>query len=371
MEKKNTLIIIIVLVLVAGFITELFYFGGNFTLNLPFSGGAGTQAPANSTGTAVFNGTIRTYDPVLGIPANTSQAVLDSIRRMPGVKDVRAQADITLIDTETRDDVYPTAMALKGMNITCIAVANIAMPPEIVVETPSGPVNATVASPILQLETEPLVDVDTQVPVAMTAVVSSDGLLLGWYEPQLLATRRSFIAEATVAALSNMTFTYEVPWNGRSSLDLASLEYAHSYGQANTVLFSPPLNVTAILGKRALPYITYIDAGSAEVAPSFTDENSLRADFPETNVTFRPSVLTVTGPGFPGLRGTGGVALNYTPSVRYDYVLLLPQTVGGYDVGSRTFTTSAAAPLEINSTVPLNVTLLALGGKVLSVTPSG
>lgn len=371
MEKKNAWIVIVVLLIVAGFITELFYFGGNFTLELPFSGGPAAQDAGNSTGSAVFNGTIRTYDPVLGIPANTSPAVLESIRRMPGVKGVRVQADIALVDTETRDDVYPIAMALKAMNITCLAVANIAMPPEIVVDTPLGPVNATVASPILQLEAEPLMDVDTQVPVAMTAVVSSDGLLLGWYEPRLLASRRSFIANATVASLSNMTFTYEIPWNQRSGLDLSALEYAHAYRQANTVLFSPPLNVTGIIAKRALPYITYIDASSAEVSPSFRDENSLRADFAETNVTFRPSVLTVTGPEFPGLRGAGGVALNYTPSVRYEYVLILPQAVGGYDIGSRNFTTSTPAPLEVSSTVPLNVTVVALGDRVLSVTPSG
>jgi hypothetical protein len=373
MEKKNnTLIIVLVLLIVAGFITELFYFGGSFTLNLPFLGNQGAETPENATGTAIFNGTIRTYDPVLGITANSSREALDAIRGMPGVKDVRVQADITLIETETRDDVYPTALALKAMNISCIAVANIAMPPEIVVNTPSGPVNATVTNPIIQVETEPLVDVDMEVPVAMTAVVGESGLLIGWYEPRLLAARSSFMADAEVSALANMTFTYEIPWSARNSVDFSSLGAAgYVYRQADTVLFSPPLNVSMIIARRALPYITYIDAGSAEVSPAFGDEAGLRADFPETNVSFRPSVLAVTAPAMPDLRGTGGAALNYTPSASYSYVLALPQSVGGYDIGNMTFVTVVTAPLEVGSTVPLNVTILSIGDKVLSVTPAG
>ena len=122
MERKSIIISILVIALVLGFITELFYFGGSFSL--PFLGG-GITVPQNVTGTTTFNGTIRTYDPVLQIPANVSQSVIGALHNMSGVKDVQVQANDILIDTETRDDVYPIAVALGQMNVSdVLAVAS-------------------------------------------------------------------------------------------------------------------------------------------------------------------------------------------------------------------------------------------------------
>jgi hypothetical protein len=361
MDTKSMIITIVVVAIVVGFMTELFYFGGSYTLDF----GGSLAAAKNVTGTAAFNGTIRTYDPVVGIPVNTSQAVLDQVRKMPGVKDVRVQAGIILVDTETRDDVYPLALALRQMNVSPVTVvANIAIPPELEVATYNGTVTASTLNTrgVVRLETEPFVDAGSEVPVTMTAVLS-EGMLIDYYSARILAERRSVIANATVAELMNTTFTYSIPWEERD-IDAGTLAgYSYDYRKVNTMVFSPELNVTSVFVKKALPYVTFISPASAEVSPDFTNVSAVRGDFPETDVSFPGSTLTVIGKEAPGLA--------MEPStVRYAYVLILPQSAGGYDLGNRTFVIEAQQPLEINSTVPLNVTVVAIGTNVLSVSRS-
>jgi hypothetical protein len=361
-----------VVALVVGFMTELFYFGGSTHFDF---GGKAAAVSANQTGTAEFTGSIRTYDPVLQIPGNTSQSVVQALRTMQGVKDVKVQNDVDLIQTETRDDVYPVAVALRQMNVSDIlSIANIAVPETLTVSTDGGAINASTinVAGIVQVVAEPLVDSGNDVPVSMNVVVR-DGLLIDYYGARILAERKSVAVNATVVEFANATYTYRIPWAGRSGIDRGRLNdsgYSYAYNQVNTFLLSPPLNVTGVLLKKQLAYVTFIDTGSAEAAANFSDEAAVRADFAETNVTFLPSTLTITANADPVLSGPGGAALNYTPSVRYAYVLALPASAGGYDLGNGTsFTTGTSSQLGINSTVPLNVTVLSIGNSVLSVTP--
>ncbi|MDD5339966.1 MAG: hypothetical protein PHV13_01815 [Candidatus ainarchaeum sp.] len=361
MDTKSMIITIVVVAIVVGFITELFYFGGSYTLDF----GGSLAAAKNVTGTAAFNGTIRTYDPVVGIPVNTSQAVLGQVRKMPGVKDVRVQAGIILVDTETRDDVYPLALALRQMNLSPVTiVANIAIPPELEVATSNGTVTASTLNTrgVVRLETEPFVDAGSEVPVAMTAVLS-EGMLIDYYSARIVAERRSIIANATVVELLNATFTYSIPWEERD-IDAGSLAgYSYDYRKVNTIVFSPELNVTSVFMKKALPYVTFIGPASAEVSPDFTNMSAVRGDFAETSVSFPGSTLTVTGKEAPGLA--------MEPSaVSYAYRLALPQSAEGYALGGVEFVMASPSKLDAGSAVPLNVTLLMIGANVFSVTPA-
>ena len=372
MERKSIIVAIIVVALVVGFMTELFYFGGSTHFDF---GGKAVAVSANQTGTAEFTGSIRTYDPVLQIPGNTSQSVVQALRTMQGVKDVKVQNDVDLIQTETRDDVYPVAVALRQMNVSDIlSIANIAVPETLAVSTDGGAINASTinVAGIVQVVAEPLVDSGNDVPVSMNVVVR-DGLLIDYYGARILAERKSVAVNATVVEFANATYTYMIPWDGRSGIDRGRLNdsgYSYTYNKVNTFLLSPPLNVTGVLLKKQLAYVTFIDTGSAEAAANFSDEAAVRADFAETNVTFLPSTLTITANANPVLSGPGGAALNYTPSVRYAYVLALPASAGGYDLGNgTTFLTRSSSELGMNSSVPLNVTVLTIGSSVLSVTP--
>jgi len=370
MERKNILIIILVVALVVGFITELFYFGGSYKFNF---GGGSAAAVHNVTGTAVFNGSIRTYNPVLQIPGNTSQDVVERLRNLQGVKDVRVQANLDLVETETRDDVYPVAVALRQMNVTdMLTVANIAVPQDISVVTDNGTINVSMldVGGVVQVVTEPFVDSGNEVPVSLTAVIQ-DGLLIDYYGAHILAERTSVMADATVAGLANATYTYAVPWEGRGAIDLAALNgsgYSYAYKRVDTILFSPPLNITGVISRKSLPYITFIDTASAEVSPDYANVSSVRLDFAGTNVTFPDSTLTVTGASAPELTDLDGSAPGYEPDVSYAYVLALPGRAGGFDLGNDTsFIIRSPRQLELNSTVPLNVTVLAIGNNVLSV----
>jgi hypothetical protein len=365
MERKSIIISIVVVALVLGFITELFYLNGSFSL--PFLGGT-SAPPQNVTGTTIFNGTIRTYNPVLEIPANISSAVLSQLYNLSGVKIVQPQANDIIIQTETRDDVYPLAVALGHMNVSGIlTVANIVMPENLEVDTQNGTINASTLdfSGVMQVVTEPFVDSDSTVPVSMTAVVSG-GMLIDYYNAQILAQSNRLSVNATSLELSNTTFTYSIPWAGRASIPLALLNSSNSsyrYDEVNTLIFSPPLTVSQVLADKQLPYITFIGTASAEAAANFSNESAVRSDFSGTNVTFPDSTLIVSGLTEP--------SLNYTPAVVYSYLVGLPSSAGGYDLGnSPSFTLQTSAPLQVNATVPLNVTVLVIGDQVLSVTPS-
>ena len=118
---KQDMIKILVVVVAFGFLTEILAFKGT----VPFIGGDIISSAANITGTTTFNGSIRTYDPFLLVPANTSKALMDQIGTRDGVKSVQLQAEGYVVQTDTRDDVYPLAVYLRSQNVSSVSVANI------------------------------------------------------------------------------------------------------------------------------------------------------------------------------------------------------------------------------------------------------
>src|SRR5271157_2463377 len=109
METRKLLNIIIqvfVVVISLSFLTELFLYSGS----LPFFSSGGSGASQNITGTTTFNGTIRTYDPLLLLPIETPAQVVAALKLRDGVTSVTLEQDGYLVDTQTRDDVYPTAV---------------------------------------------------------------------------------------------------------------------------------------------------------------------------------------------------------------------------------------------------------------------
>ncbi len=354
---KTDIIKILVAVIVIGFITEQFYFGyiGGSKRPTTLTGGQ------NITGTAVFNGTIRTYDPILGLPVDTNQSIIDQLRSMDGVKDVTAQNSVILVQTETRDDVYPLAVFLRQNNVTSFSIANIALPPLIEVSVDNAKINVTTNNAIVRVQTEPLLDADSDVTVSMSAVVN-DELLVGYDSPNILLNRITLETNATLASLNYKTYRYIIPWESRNSLNNLS-EYDYHYTKVNTIIFNPPLTIAQVLAKKVFPYLIYIDASSAEVVPEFSNSSQVLLNFEDTNVTFPSSLLEIKTNETPDL------SFDYT--VRYTYLLTLPQTLNGYELGNISFLGETATMHELNTTMPLNVTIIAIGNKVISVSPSG
>ena len=350
--NKDDLVKILVVLIALGFITELFFLGQGYRTSL--SGGGGQ----NVTGFTVFNGTIRTYDPVLAINANTSQSIVDQLKATNGVKNVQTQQGLIVIQTETRDDVFPLASMLREKNVTAYSVANIAIPALLFVDTGTEVLNVTVPSGIVRVEVEPFLDAGSEVTVKMVAV-SSDGVLTGYQSAQILAQTINLQVNATIVSLDKNTYRYSIPWGSRN-MTFNSTDY--SLQKDNGIVFQPPLSVVDILAKKKLPYITYIDANTAEVSPDFTDLVAVITDFPQTNVTFPSSTLIVIA------NETPDIVFNYT--ALFSYKVSLPKEISGYSLDTTQMVMVFPEKHVDGENVSLTISGLAVGNRLLSVKPS-
>ncbi len=357
MEMKEMIKIAIVVIISVLFITESFYFGGGFFKASTPEGTTGV----NVSGTALFNGTIRTYDPLLLIDANTSSSVLDQVRSHQGVSAVRTDPrypEYLIVDAETRDDVFPTAEWLREMNVSSLSVANIAVNRDIPVETAAGMVNATLQGGVVRVVAEPLLDSDSEVTVAMMVVLNSNQII-DYNSAQLVVQQMDLLLDAVVSSLEGTVYSYRIPWQDRNSLgDLGAYE-AVDFNRVDSVIFSPQLTVEQIMIKKQFSYVSYIDASSAQVEPSFDNLTQLQANFADVNYTLPDSTLVImtngTEPDIP-----------FTPQVSYDYVFRIQNST--FDFGADEYLPiETGAEYDVNSTVRLNVSVSALGDEIISV----
>ncbi|MFH0738062.1 MAG: hypothetical protein V1827_05260 [Candidatus Micrarchaeota archaeon] len=352
MELKNTVIIVIAVAMVLLFIIEPFAFGGGRTIDTP-----DVDPGKNATGMAVFNGTIRTYDPVLYLPTDSDQQVIGELRMLPGVLDVKTQTDIIAVQTDTRDDVFPTAAWLRERNISCFAIANIVVNGPIQVETAEGITNASLLGNVVRVVAEPLLDADSDVSVSMLAVVAS-GQIIDYSSASLLLSPVDILLDAEVESLDSMIFTYSIPWGERASLGNLSRFGEADYDKVDSIVFSPPLSVGQVMAKKQFPYIVYIDAGSAQVEPSFDNLTQLGSNFQDTPFTLPDSSLTIKSMEAPDW--------TYTPETStYQYTLRLVDPP--YEMGSDTLSFETDERLDEDASVQLNMSLLVLGDRVISV----
>lgn len=351
MERKDMVKIGIVVIVALSFITEIWFFGGS----VPGLGGGGGGSASNVSGMTTFQGTIRTYDPVLVIPANTSQAVIDQLRARDDVRNVKLEEDTYVIEPETRYDVYPIAVFLRSLNTSSLSAAIVSLPQEIVVDTPLGKVNAT-STGIVRVVTEPLLDVDSEVTVSMVATVA-DGMLINYASPQIMLQPLHLSLNASVVRLDNKVYSYVVPWESRNSLGNLSAYGAVEYGRVDSVIFKTPLNVSQIMAKKMFPYVVFIDAGSATVEPGFVNVTQLAINFQDTPYELPPSALRIVTNETPDIP--------FNATVRYSYTLGAGNET--YDFGALPLVLESDRELEVNGTVNVDVDAVAIGNRILAI----
>jgi len=352
--EKSDMIKILALLVVAGFITELFFFGGGYQ-NLF------TPAPSTSrnvTGMAVFNGTIRTYDPLLVIPANTSQAVVDALRLKEGVKNVKSDPSGIVVETETRDDVYPLAAFLRTMNVSSVSIANIAVTEDIKVETATGDINATPAYGVIRVVTEPLLDADSAVTVQLIAIVN-EGTLIDYRSAQIMSEEVTIPMGASVASLDSTIYAYSIPWESRDSLGNISQYGTVDYRRLDSIIFTTPLTMTQVMAKKQFQYVTYIDVSSAQVLPSFTNTSEVAANFADVQYELPASRLVLSANQTPDLP--------FNASISYSYTLDISGSQTGYDFGTTPFVLESGKEYAVGGNLSMNVTAVVIGNKVVSV----
>ncbi len=353
MDRKQIAGIVVVIVSLL-LVTESFYFGGAGI----FSGStSGPKPGTNVSGIAEFNGTIRTYNPLIIIPLNTSTDVISQLKARSDVRAVRNDTQYYLIDTDTRDDVYPIAQFLRTLNVTGYSIANVAASDVIPFTTPLGIVNATVPSGVVQVVTEPLVDSDTEVEVSMVAVVQ-DGQVIDIRSAAIKTQDLNLQLQAKVASLDHKTYSYVIPWENRTGLNLSNFT-SYDFNKLDSIIFTTPLNVSQVIVKKQFSYITYIGTDSAQVDPSFSNASLVAENFADVGYTLPSSSLTILTNDTPEL------PFNSTVSYSYDLELLQDQTQYKFPTGS--FFVETDHELPVNGTITLNISAVGLGDRILAI----
>ena len=344
-SKKNFTQILILVLSVVALIGSYFYVGGT----TPDFGGA--SGGTNLSGTTEFSGVIRTYDPILVIPLNTSGSIVEEVRAREDVKNVRTDPQGYVIDAETRDDVFVIGAYLRSMNVSALSVANVAVTKPLEVQTITGKVNATVPGGIIRIVMEPILDSGGEVTVSMVAVVRNNALI-DYNSAGLALNEINVLMDAEVIALERTSYTYSIPWEERNSLNLSG---NHTFRRIDSIIFSKTLDISQITQKKQLSYVTYIDSRSAQVLPSFDEAAQVAFDFSDVGYSLPPSTLITDF----------DAGLDFNRSVAYRYAIRLSDP--RVESSLSQLSIQSESPLDANQTIKLNVTALEMGQKIISL----
>jgi hypothetical protein len=351
---KQDLIKILVIVVAVSFLTEIFAFRGD----IPFLNFGPPKEAKNLTGITVFNGSIRTYDPYLVIPAATSKDIIDMLKGKEGVKTVQLKTEGYVVETETRDDVFPLSNYLLTQNVSSQTVANIVVPQTLVVATSAGNKNASAAG-IVRVATEPLLDVDSPVTVQMTAIISDAGELLDYRAATIIKQTLEADFDARIIRMNGKSYSYTIPWENRTMVGDLSAFGKVDYKPVDSIVFTAPLTTPQVLAKKLFPYIVYIDTGSALVEPGFSDATQVALNFADVNYTLPPSKLTVY------TNSSDAPLPDFDAAMLYRYEIEMDAS--GFDFGSAPLVLSTSKEFSQGQTVKVRISAVALGNKIILI----
>lgn len=325
--------------------------------------GSGPVAGEILSGIAVFNGTIRTYEPFLVVTGQLPESVKNKLLLDEGVRSVNPSSEGHVINVTTRDDVYPVAQLLKKDNIESTTVANIILPVSVELKLSNGTKTKVVSVGTVQVWTEPLVDVDTTVIVSMVAS-AQDGRLLSYSSAVLLADKVDVSGNATVVSLLGKEYSFTVPWEKRDQVDETALK--SKYGNASVkftrndyVSFPTSLTVAQITDKKNLAYITFISDTGASISKNFTNKTQVLSDFGNITAVFPDSDLR--------LITNKTVDLPFNSTLLNSYSISLPSSLDGYSLDSKLYQLKLSKDYSVNETVNVTVSGTAIGNRIVKV----
>jgi hypothetical protein len=355
-DKLKILAIIGVIVMFGGMIAPSMLGGGGGVSDNTISGDI-------MYGTSVANGTIRTYDRALFITGNNSREDLEFLEADEGFGSLNVLDDGWMLETKTRDDVYPVAEQLDEKGIDAVAIANIAIPGTLDVELVNGStIEVNNRGGIVRVITRPFLEEDSRVSVMFVAGIA-DGLLVNVSDATLMTNDFNRTIDAEVISLVNNTYTYTIAFDKRN-IDMNKLSgYDYQFDKKNVVVFSEEIPVSKQAEYRSLPYIEYIGSNSMSVNSNFSDIEKMESDLEGIGLETEPSILTVTGKSAPKL------GMDHESSGIYR--IMLPEEDDGLEFRDREFTLETEK--ELNGTIKVDVEGVSIGGKavwVASVRPS-
>ncbi len=310
------------------------------------------------SGTALVNGTLRTYDPILFIASATSSEI-EYIKNDSRVKAVEPTAQGWIINVTLRDDVYPLAKDLKNRNITTTAAANIAVPSQITLKLANGTeIDTYFSGAVIRIAMEPVVDADSDIEIAIVGTALGNRLT-GYVSAQINQKKVNLEVNGTVSKLEYITQIFTIPWESRGLVNenTPKTNGTVSYTKENGISFANELTVNDTIRLKNLSYITYISQFGAGIDENFTNKNTILADFGNATIVFPDSKLYVQSPE--------DVALNYTKTNQYAYEIGLPKNANGYDLTVQKNQVVTTKKLIENTTVAVKITGTAIGNRLL------
>jgi hypothetical protein len=320
---------------------------------------------AITTGMTGFNGTIRTYDPFLAVDSQIPDSVLAGLRSDERVKSVTNVAGGYLINTTTRDDVFPLAQSLRENGIKSSAIASVILPTYITVQMANGTTENASAALLgsVRVITEPLVDADNDVLVQMIAVVE-DNTLVSYSSARIVTQDVTLSGNGTVESVTGKKYQFTIPWNERANISEQSLEATYGNGSVDyvkndVISFPQGLPIAQIVQKRGLPYITFISDTSASVEGNFTDEGQVSRDFGNVTVVFPDSSL--------GIMTNSTVNMSFNGTVEYGYLVDIPPQIGDYTIAANPMELAANRTLRQNDSIAIIIDGTAIGNKIVGI----
>lgn len=354
MDKVKILAVIGVLVMVGSMIApQVLVWGGSL--------GGGTQNEI-LVGMATINGTLRTYDPVLIAPSAYNESDFDFIRSDEGFQKMTQNAEGWIIETKTRDDVYPMALLLMERNINTTTVGNIVPPSEVDVKLANGSTITTINKVgVIRMLMKPIVEEDRELSIEFIATVQN-GFLVDIGNANLLTNDINKKLNATVNRLDHVSYVYSVPWDQRNSVkDNVTDNEIIGYSQRNVVYFTRELFRDEVTDRKGLPYVTYIDQHSIGVKADFVDKETLKSDFPvDVGFEYPSSLLTI--------ETNRTIELGYPlQQTMKSYYISLPAEIDGYELGKTEYLVDSNEEYEDGQVIEVYLEGTAIGSKVVSV----
>jgi hypothetical protein len=295
------------------------------------------------------------------IQAQLPQSLIEDLKMKEGVKSVNPVADGYLINTTTREDVFSLAEFLRSKSIGSFAYASIIMPASISIKLDNGSIVDVNSAGAVRILTQPLVDIDSEVPIRMSATVQ-DGELLRYSSPVILTKSAIINGNASVVSFVGSEHKFMVQWENRTSVDTVKLENEYgnvTFKRNDFVTFPVKLTIAEMAGKNTLPYVTYVSESSVSVLANFTDKGTLQADFGNVSIVFPDSELV--------LKSDKNVTLPYDNSVKYSHLVSLNGTLSGYEISNQEITINLDRKYANGEQVAVSINAVVIGNKIVKI----